>query len=706
MSGSARCLDTRLTFSRTFRLNVPLMKALPRASSDALFSPYRLLAAVLCLTLAGLVLASPGQATAQYAPDGDTALNTSSFTPLDFPNPDVFRTADGRPGTEYWQNEASYSIDVTLDPETHRVSGSETITYTNNSPHDLEYLWVQLDQNLFKTDSRGARITPPTARFSGAFDGAGYYLSNIQVIRDGDAADADYFVDGTRMRITLDEPLEAGGETLQLSLDFAFTQAKYGADRHGRLEEEVAEGTVYEFAQWYPRMAVYDDVHGWNTLPYLGQGEFYLEYGDFELNLTVPHDYVVAASGTLQNPEEVLTDTQRDRLDEARSSRETVHIITEDEVGTAATRPTDDGTLTWTYRAENVRDVAWAASDAFIWDAANARAGNTDVLAMSLYPEEGLGTEQNPGWERSTEYVQHSVEHYSETWAPYPYPVAINIGGIVGGMEYPQIMFCSYEARGRALFGVTDHEFGHTWYPMVVGSDERRHVWMDEGLNTFLGVYSGDAFYGGDITSSMQRLARIVTASMNGIGGEQPSATQSDHIRRNALGFLAYRKPAAGLVLLREWVIGPERFDRAFKAYYDRWAYKHPQPSDFFRTLETETGEDLDYFVRSWFYETDVLDFAVRGVETDTDGAPIVTVASEEELMMPMPVLVTYSDGETETHRVPAEAFFTSDSHEIKLRRDTAVARVEVDSDRILPDMDRSNNTWTASDTNAGSSGQ
>ncbi len=655
-----------------------------------------LFAATLAATLA------PGLASAQYAPEGDNELNTSSFEPLSFPNPDVFRTSDGCPGTQYWQNAASYTINVTLDPETHRVSGSETITYTNNSPHELEYLWVQLDQNLFKPGSRGARITPPTARFSGAFDGAGYDLSNIQVIRDGDARDADSFVDGTRMRITLDEPLAADGGSLQISLDFAFTQAKYGADRHGRLEEEVAKGTVYEFAQWYPRMAVYDDVHGWNTLPYLGQGEFYLEYGDFEVNLTVPHDYVVTASGTLQNPEEVLTEAQRDRLDDARDSRETVRIITEDEVGTTATRPTDSDMLTWTYRAENVRDVAWAASDAFIWDAATASTGESSVLAMSLYPEEGLGSADNPGWERSTEYVQHAVEYYSDMVAPYPYPVAINVGGIVGGMEYPQIMFCSYEARGRSLFGVTDHEFGHTWFPMVVGSDERRHVWMDEGMNSFLNVYSTGAFYGGDMTSSMQRLARIVTASMNGIGGEQASVTPADHIRRNALGFLAYRKPAAGLTLLREWVIGPERFDRAFKAYFERWAYKHPQPSDFFRTLEAETGEDLDYFVRSWFYETDVLDFAVRGVETDTDGAPIITVASEDELMMPMPVLVTYEDGKTETHRVPAEAFFTGDTHQIELDRDAAVARVEIDSDRILPDMDRSNNTWTTSDTNSG----
>jgi len=652
-------------------------------------------------------LLSPHSAAAQQSP---SSLNTSSFEPLAYPDPDTYRTGDGRPGEAYWQNEADYQIQVRLDTASHRVTGSETITYTNNSPHDLENLWVQLEQNLFDPDSRGARITPADARFSGAFEEGGYELSDVQITRNGTTSAATTLVDGTRMRISLDEPLAANGGTAELSMDFTYILPQYGADRHGRLD--VEDGTVYEFAQWYPRMFVYDDVNGWNTLPYLGQGEFYLEYGTFALDLTVPSDYVVAASGTLQNPDEVLTDTQRQRLDEARQSRETVHIITEEEAGTDATRPgsdgaNGDGTTTWRYVAEDVRDVAWATSNAFIWDAATAETGNGSTLAMSLYPKEGLGSEQNPGWEHSTEYVQHSVEHYSETWdAPYPYPVAINVAGIVGGMEYPQIMFCSYQARGRALFGVTDHEFGHTWFPMVVGSDERRHVWMDEGVNTFINQYSAMEFYDADVQTVMQRLARLVTASMQGAGGEQPSTTYADQIRRRALGFLAYRKPAAGLMLLREWVIGPERFDTAFKAYYDRWAYKHPQPSDFFRTLESESGEELDWFVRSWFYETDVLDFAVQGVETNDDGRTLVTVSSDEELMLPMPVRLTYADGTTEDRRVPVEAFFTSDTYRIVATSGKTLSRVTVDADRILPDIDRRNNTWSAADsTSSGTAG-
>jgi hypothetical protein len=656
--------------------------------------------------LAAIVLllgVMPLSVAAQYSPSNDAAsLNQSSFTPIDFPDPDAYRASDGRPGTEYWQNEADYTIDVSLNPETHRVSGRETITYTNHSPHDLTHLWVHLEQNLFDPDSRGARITPPDARFSGAFEDGGYELSNIQVTRGSESRSADVRIDGTRMRVKLDKPLAADGGTLKLSMDFSFVQPKYGADRHGRLD--VDGGTVYEFAQWYPRMAVYDDVNGWNTLPYLGQGEFYLEYGDFDVSITVPRDYVVTASGELQNPGDVLTTTQQQRLQTARSSDETVHIITEDEAGTAATRPKGSSTLTWQYRAENVRDVAWAASDAFIWDAARAGTGESDVLAMSLYPREGIGTEANPGWEHSTEYVKHSVEHYSDTWTPYPYPVAINVAGVVGGMEYPQIMFCSVNARGRGLFGVTDHEFGHTWFPMVVGSDERRHVWMDEGLNSFMNVYSRVEFYDGDIQTEMQRLARIVTASMNGIGGQQASTTHADHIRRNALGFLAYRKPAAGLVLLREWIIGPEAFDTAFKTYIDRWAYRHPQPSDFFRTLENETGMDLDYFVRSWFYETDTLDFGVVGASPAENGRAIVKVESLGEMMMPMPVQITFEDGTTETRRVPAQAFVTGDVHTLAVESESPIAEIVIDAHQILPDVNRRNNTWRADD--AGSPGR
>jgi hypothetical protein len=650
----------------------------------------------LCLVVGLLLAAGPvlGQNVPQH--------NLESFEVLELPDPNEYRAADGRPGDQYWQNEADYQIDVELDTADNRLSGQQTITYTNNSPETLERLWVQLEQNYFKPDSRGARVVPSDARFSGFFEGAGYDLSAIEVQRDGETTEPDYSVEGTRLVVPLEEPLAADGGTLKLTIDWSFTIPEFGADRHGILD--VEQGTVYQLAQWYPRMYVHDDVHGWNSLPYLGQGEYYLEYGTFNVNITVPRDMIVAATGRLQNPDEVLTETQRSRLEDARQSRETVMIIDSTEVGDSSTRPDGSGPLTWRYEAENVRDFSWAASQAFIWDAARADAGDRTVLAQSVYPKEGLGTEDNPGWEESTEYVQHSVEFYSDFLAPYPYPNAINVGGVVAGMEYPQIMFCDVESRDRDLFGVTDHEFGHTWFPMVVGSDERRWAWMDEGLNTFLNQYSEDAFYGGSNQQSLQQASRIIGQKFAPSPfSDQPIMTYADHIRDRALGLLAYYKPATGLMLLREYVVGPERFDEAFRAYFDRWAYKHPKPADFFRTIEDVTGEELDWFWRSWFYETDNVDHAVANVSTGETAE--VTVEQQEEFMLPVTVQVTYEDGSSEQRRIPAEAFFTTDTHTLTLSEGT-LQEVQIDPNQILPDVNRQNNSWTAETSDEGASSE
>jgi hypothetical protein len=649
----------------------------------------------LCALVTALGVSGPvaAQNTPQQVPDH----NLESFETVDFPDPNAYRSADGRPGLGYWQQSADYEIDVELDTATNRVTGTETITYTNNAPQALERLWVQLEQNYFKPGSRGASAVPDDARFSGFFEEAGYDLSNLRIRRDGKTTTPDTLVDGTRMRVSLDDALPSG-DSLQLSFDFAYTLPKYGADRHGRLKVEA--GTVYQFAQWYPRMYVYDDVHGWNPLPYLGQGEYYLEYGTFNVNVTVPRDMVVAATGRLQNPGEVLTEAQRERLTEARESRETVMIIDSTEVGDASTRPSGSGPLTWRYTADRVRDFAWAASSAFIWDAARATAGEQTVLAQSFYPKEGLGADsRKPGWEQSTEFVQHSVEFYSNFVAPYPYPNAINVAGRVAGMEYPQIVFCDVNSRGRDLFGVTDHEFGHSWFPMVVGSDERRWAWMDEGLNTFINQYSRLDYYGqGRVPPAkvMAGLSRFTTKQMDGSLGDQPIMTYADRVRDDALGFLAYVKPAYGLMLLREYVMDPKQFDAAFKAYFDRWAYKHPKPADFFRTIEDVTGEDLDWFWRSWFYETDAMDQAVDTVAPgDTTR---VTVAQNDELMLPITVRLTYEDGSTEQRRVPPEAFYTKDTNTLQVT-EGPLEKVALDPNQILPDVNRANNTWTPADT-------
>ncbi len=645
------------------------------------------------LALALLVSLPIGAPAAAQIPDTFPAVeNTGAFEPLDLPGPTDERLASGEPGEAYWQNEADYEIDVRLHPEERRVEGSETITYTNHGPDELERLWIQLDQNLFRPDSRGARTTGASDRFRGAFEGGGYEISNVRIRRDGSTVEPEYVVDDTRMRVTLDRPLAADGGTLELSLDFAFTIPEYGADRMGWLE--VEEGTVFELAQWYPRMYVHDDVRGWNPLPYLGLGEFYLEYGSFDVEITVPRDFLVVATGTLENASEVLTAEQRSRLDEARESAETVTIVGRDEVGSAETRPGGEGPLTWRFRADSVRDFSWAASGAFIWDAARAEASDgRSTLVMSAYPEEGLGGEDEVGWERSTRFVRHSIEFYSERVAPYPYPVAINVAGVVGGMEYPMIVFCSVDARGPQLFSVTDHEVGHQWFPMVVGSDERRWFWMDEGLNSFLNHYSARAYYGDRYRgrTGAGRIARLMDSPIH----DQPSMTRADRLRMYNFGFLSYGKPAAGLVLLREHVLGPELFDPAIEAYFERWKYRHPKPADFFRTVENVTGEELDWFWRGWFQTTEVLDQAVGEVTARADTTRIV-LENREGLVMPVELELSFADGSTERRRIPVEAWFTSDRHAVRVVG-REVTEVAVDPDRDLPDVDRGNNRWTGS---------
>lgn len=612
--------------------------------------------------------------------------NQELFRPLDLAPPSTVRNGAGEPGPAYWQNTSDYRVRVALDTARHRVTGSETIRYTNHSPDSLRFLWVQLEQNLFRPGSRGSFVNTGN-RWRGAFEEGGLDLSRVELVVDGRRATPATMTDGTRMRVDLPQPLAPGGGMLELELDWTFVVPEYGADRMGRLRG--ADGWVYELAQWYPRMYVYDDVDGWNPMPYLGQGEFYLDYGDFDVEITVPRGVTVVATGSLENADQVLTAEQRRRLDEARASAETVTIIGADEVGTDAARVGGAGDVTWRFRAENVRDFAWAASRAFIWDAASWQ----DVLVMSAYPREGLGVEGNPGWEESTRYVRHAIEHYSNEWLRYPYPVAINVAGVVGGMEYPMIVFCGVNARGRALFGVTDHEIGHSWFPMIVGSDERRWPWMDEGFNTFINHYSNVAFYGTEALDYLRTTPDHIVEQQLGPFSDQPIMTHADDLRREALGFLAYRKPGYGLVLLRDVVLGPERFDAAFREYIRRWAYKHPQPSDFFRTMEEVSGADLDWFWRGWIMGTGTLDQAVADL-VRSEGQTVVTLENRGELVMPVTMHVQFDDGREERIEVPVEVWSTSDVYVLPLAGD--VTRVTIDPDLLLPDVDRTNNTLPA----------
>ena len=619
-----------------------------------------------------LLLAAPLAVSAQAVQDALPPTNEALFAPLDLAAPNPYRAADGRPGLAYWQNRNDYDIEATLDPGANTVTGTVRVTYTNHSPLPLTYVWMHLEQNLFGLTSRGARRTPPDSRWRGSFPQGGYQLGTVTV----DGRPVAPVVDDTRMRLDLARPLAAGGGTVEVEVPYSFVVPEYGADRMGRLETE--RGTVYEIAQWYPRMAVYDDVSGWNVLPYLGQGEFYLGYGDFEYQITAPSTMTVVGTGTLLNEREVYTETQRQRLAEARRSDDRVYLIRPDEVGTAAAHH-GTGTTTWRYRAENVRDVAWAASEAFILDAANAAVtledGSTnDVLVMSAYPHEGLGTPDNPGWEEATRFGRASILANSR-WYPYPYPVAISVAGVVGGMEYPMLHFSGVNARFRSLFGVIDHELGHNWFPMIVGSDERRYAWMDEGFNSYLNTFANRTFYdenpdptiAGYGLSDSARVIRLTEGpaaadfARQPYSVDQPIMTYPDRIRPQALGWLAYRKPAKGLLLLRNEVVGPERFDAAFKEYIRRWAYKHPQPADFFRTIEDVTGEDLDWFWRGWFYETGQFDQALAALAVVEDRA-VATVENRGEIVLPTTVEFTFSDGTTESVVIPAEAYFSTDT--------------------------------------------
>lgn len=652
------------------------------------------------LLLAILLLLVPVSRTLAQADSNDHYAHPPAvFQPLNLPTANLYRDASGKPGPDYWQQQANYKIKATLEPSEHRITGSETIHYTNNSPNNLNHLWLQLDQNLFATDSRGDFLQPPQSRWRGSFDSGGFKLESVQVVHNEDTSNAAYTINDTRMRIDLSHPLEAKGGAIDLQINYTFVVPQYGADRMGRLDAE--QGTVYEIAQWYPRMYVYDDVRGWNPLPYLGQGEFYLEYGSFDVELTVPHDLIVVATGTLENPEEVLTERQQKDLARARSSKETVTVIGADEVGKKDTRPSGNGPLTWKFHADNVRDFSWAASRSFIWDAAAA----DDVLIMSVYPKEGLGSKEHPGWENSTQYARHTIHFYSDKLYKYPYPVAINVGGVVGGMEYPMIVFCGIHARDQGLYGVTDHEFGHSWFPMVVGSDERRYAWMDEGFNTFINYYSNIDFYGNNAGRSARLSAGYIVKRMESPIADQPIMTYPDRLRPEGLGFLAYRKPGKGLVLLREYILGPKRFDKAFRTYIRRWAYKHPQPADFFRTIEDVSGEDLDWFWREWIYDTDLLDQSIDNVAmTGKENRAVVTLANRKEMVMPVVLEVTYTDGATNRIRIPVEVWDTSNRYQATLKNADHIASIGIDPDQILPDIDRDNNTWKR-DENPGVAG-
>ena len=630
----------------------------------------------------------------QLPPLPAARTDTSPFRRLALSTPTLLREGSGRPGPTYWQQRADYTIAVSLDTATHTIAGRETIRYTNRSPDTLRYIWLQLDQNLFRDDSRGALLNPPDARFAARGFHGGFVLDRVESVRPSGRQTVRRILktieDGTVMRVELDRPLPPRG-VASLEIGYSFQVPEHGADRMGR--EQFPEGWLYEIAQWYPRLAVYDDVRGWNTEQYLGQGEFYLEYGDIDFAITVPRGIIVAATGRLTNPLQVLTAQQRERLARALHSDSTVAIIAKNEVRQATTRPAGSGaTLTWRFSAQNVRDVAWAAAPNFIWDAS----GWNGILMQSFYPPVADSI-----WRESTRMVRHSIQHYSEKWFQYPYPTAINVNGPVGGMEYPMLVFCANRRSREGLFGVTTHELGHQWFPMIVGSNERLYAWMDEGFNTFINIYSTRTYFPNQAGLRTRGQAEQ-WAQFAASGRDEPGITPADRVTPELLGQVAYNKPATGLYLLRHAILDSTRFDAAFREYIKRWAFKHPTPADFFRSMEDGVGEDLSYFWRGWFLRTDVVDQAVDSVRTvkDSTGTTYTAIylASPGGLPMPVDLRLTFADGSVENTRLPVEAWFQGNRFTYVRVFPKELVKVEIDPDKNFPDVRRQNNVWTKSE--------
>ncbi|HTB07172.1 MAG TPA: M1 family metallopeptidase [Bacteroidia bacterium] len=630
---------------------------------------------------------------------GTTYDKREAFDPTFMSRPGTaFRTGSGAPGAMYWQNRADYKMDASIDTTKEEISGTVEITYTNNSPDELSYLWVQLDQNAFTSASRNHTTTPIGGnRFGNVEMIGGDSIHYISVTSSGgQTSTPSYNVTDTRMQIMLKTPLKAKGDKVTIKIAFSFRIPEDGADRMGITKTKL--GKIYEIAQWYPRMEVYDDVQGWNTLPYLGAGEFYLDYGDFDYTISAPADMVVSGSGELQNPSEVLTSTEQDRLNKARNSDAKVYIITADEVGKSSTRPKDKGMLSWHFKMHNSRDVSWACSKVFVWDAARVDLPNDKkILAQSFYPVE-VGADS--GWGRSTEYLKGSIEFYSKTYFVFPWPVASNIAGRVNGMEYPGIIFCSWKAQTSRLFFVTTHEIGHNWFPMTVGSNERKYAWMDEGFNTFINIYSGLYFNKGEYGSVRDEAPRHLVGYMvrNEANGD-PIMTFPDCIDARQLGTLAYDKPAVGLYILREYVLGHDRFDRAFNNYISRWAFKHPTPEDFFRSMNDASGEDLNWFWKGWFYKNWTLDQAVNDVsypDADPTKGVNITISNNKQLVMPVTLEIKETNGHIGRVTLPVEIWQRGGKWTFHYASTSMIKSVVIDPDMMLPDVNADNNTWPA----------
>ena len=668
--------------------------------------------------------------------------------------PNDQHTASGAPGHQYSQQKVDYVMDIRLDEANNRIYGSEEITYHNNSKDNLEYLWVQLDQNMRADDSKtplavsqGASLFITPDNFQSTYmnekKGFGFNISAVE----SNGAPLSHFINRTMMRINLPTPLQPGQKfNFSIRWNYKINDINKDGGRSG-LETFPDGNNNYTIAQFFPRLAVYDNVEGWQNMQFWGRSEFALEFGDYEVNLTVPEDHIVDATGVLQNEKNVLTKEQRKRWEKARKSFDKPVLIVTQAEAEKAEQGRATKTKTWKFKAQNVRDFAFASSRKYIWDAMATNVNGKTVMAVSLYPKEG-----NPLWEEhSTRAVATTLIEYSKLTFDYPYPKAISVHSERQGMEYPMICFNfgrpnpdgTYSDRTKkGMIGVIIHEVGHNFFPMIVNSDERQWTWMDEGLNSFVEILAEDVY---DAELFASNPTKEITRYM---GGDQsnisPIMSQGDYVKQ--FGPNAYSKPAAGLYMLRKTIMGPELFDHAFRTYSQRWMFKHPTPEDFFRSMEDASGMDLDWFWRGWFYTTDVTDIGIKEVKplylTDKPNERVIALKEQYKqyfdnlgdlvyitdkkedanatamdqfangkevpgyiysvefekpggLVMPIIVELTYADGTTERQTFPAQIWMKNDTAAKRVFSSTKeIKSIQVDPDEETADVDTSNNSW------------
>ena len=672
--------------------------------------------------------------------------------------PNDQHTASGAPGHQYTQQKVDYMMNIRLEESTNKIYGDENITYHNNSKDNLEYLWLQLDQNMRADDSKtplvssnaaAAFLTPDTFKSSFMKEGKGFGFKIEKVESDGKPL--SHFINSTMMRINLPKAL-APGESFKFSIKWNYLINDINKDGGRSGLESFPDGNNnYTIAQFFPRLCVYDNVQGWQNMQFWGRSEFALEFGDYEVNLTVPADHIVDATGVLQNEKDVLSKEQRNRWEKARKSfKDPVLIVTQQEAEIAE-KGRATTSKTWKFKAEQVRDFAFATSRKYIWDAMATNINGKTVMAVSLYPKEG-----NPLWEEhSTRAVAHTLVEYSKLTFDYPYPKAISVHSERQGMEYPMICFNfgrpeadgTYSDRTKkGMLGVIIHEVGHNFFPMIVNSDERQWTWMDEGLNSFVEILA-ELTYDPELfaTNPTNEITRYMGGDQSNIS---PIMSQGDYVKQ--FGPNAYSKPAAGLYMLRQTIMGPELFDHAFRTYAQRWMFKHPTPEDFFRTMEDASSMDLDWFFRGWFYTTDVTDIGIKEVkplyltdkpnervaklkeqykqyfegmgdlvyitdnkeeanakamDTYANGKEVPSFIYEVEfekqggLVMPLIIELTYADGSKEKQTFPAQIWIKDDT---SVKRVFAASReitnITVDADLETADVDTSNNSWPKKD--------